>query len=131
MATTSNTLRADSVLLTIEEIGQVISQKGQPAETLSNIVELISRRFGTDVCSVYLLEPDRVTLVLAATIGLRPESVGKIRMSLGEGLAGLVAEELRPIMVENAPKHPRYKYFREVGRMPSIHSLGFRSSTRG
>src|SRR5438067_9483840 len=89
-----------SQLLTKEEIGQVISQKGQPAETLANLVRLIQQRFETDVCSVYLIEPDRVNLVLAATVGLRKESVGKIRMGLNEGLAGLVAEELRPIMVE-------------------------------
>lgn len=93
----------------------MISQKGQPAETLSNLVQLIRERFGVDVCSVYLIEPDRVSLVLAATLGLRPESVGKVRMRLDEGLAGLVAEELRPISVENAPAHPRYKFFREAG----------------
>src|SRR5439155_4700798 len=81
-----------SQLLTKEEIGQVISQKGQPAETLANLVRLIQQRFETDVCSVYLIEPDRVNLVLAATVGLRKESVGKIRMGLNEGLAGLVAE---------------------------------------
>ncbi|WP_410968634.1 GAF domain-containing protein, partial [Salmonella sp. SAL4443] len=64
---------------------------------------------------VYLIEPDRANLVLAATVGLRPESVGKVRMGLHEGLAGLVAQELRPIMVEEATKHPRYKFFREAG----------------
>ena len=81
----------------------------------SNIVRLIQQRFETDVCSVYLIEPDRANLVLAATVGLRPESVGRVRMGLDEGLAGLVAEELRPIMVEDATKHPRFKYFREAG----------------
>src|SRR3954464_243957 len=102
-------------LLTSEEINHVISSKGQPGETLANLVRLIRERFESDVCSVYLIEPDRANLVLAATIGLRPESVGKVRMGLNEGLAGLVAEELRPIMVEDATKHPRYKYFREAG----------------
>ena len=59
-----------------------MSQSGNASETLTNIVHLIQRRFETDVCSVYLLEPDRANLVLAATIGLRPESVGRIRMRL-------------------------------------------------
>ena len=77
-----------SVLWTLEEIGRLVSHSGNPAETLNNLVHLIKRRFGTDVCSVYLLEPDRVNLVLAATIGLRPEGVGRVRMRLTEGLAG-------------------------------------------
>ncbi len=34
-----------------------------------NVVELIARRFKTEVCSAYLLEPDRASLVLAATVG--------------------------------------------------------------
>jgi glycogen phosphorylase len=101
--------------ISTEEVAHLISHRGQPSETLANVVRLVKERFETDVCSVYLLEPDRVTLVLAATVGLKPESVGRIRMGLHEGLAGLVAEELRPIMVEDATKHPRFKYFREAG----------------
>src|SRR5262245_47305586 len=80
-----------SLLWTLEEIGRLISQSGNASETLHNIVQLIQQRFGTDVCSVYLLEPNRTNLVLAATIGLRPESVGRVRMRLSEGLVGLVA----------------------------------------
>ena len=117
-----NAAKQGANLLSLEEIGHVISQKGQPAETLANIVRLIQQRFETDVCSVYLIEPDRANLVLAATVGLRPESVGQVRMGLHEGLAGLVAEELRPIMVEDATKHPRFKYFREAGE-DAFHSF--------
>src|SRR5678815_1523797 len=91
-----------SLLWTLEEIGQLVSGSGNPSETLTNIVNLIQQRFVTDVCSVYLLEPDRTTLVLAATIGLRPESVGLVKMRVNEGLAGLVAEQLRPVFVRDA-----------------------------
>jgi phosphotransferase system enzyme I (PtsP) len=44
----------------------------------------MANRFQTDVCSVYLLEPDRAHLVMAATVGLRQECVGQLRMSLTE-----------------------------------------------
>ena len=120
-----------SVLWTLEEIGRLVSHSGNPAETLTNIVHLIKRRFDTDVCSVYLLEPDRVNLVLAATIGLRPESVGRVRMRLTEGLAGLVAEQLRPQVVADATAHPRFKYFREAGEDPYRSFLGVPLIDRG
>ena len=106
---------ADTALWTGDEIQGLVSASGDAAETLSNIVRLIQERFHTDVCSVYLLEPDRSTLVLAATIGLRPESVGKIRMRLTEGLVGLVGEQMAPLIIEHAVTHPRFKYFREAG----------------
>jgi glycogen phosphorylase len=120
-----------SVLWTLEEIGRLVSHSGNPAETLNNLVHLIKRRFDTDVCSVYLLESDRVNLVLAATIGLRPEGVGRIRMRLTEGLAGLVAEQLRPQVIADATAHPRFKYFHEAGEDPYRSFLGVPVLDRG
>ena len=121
----------ESLLWTLEEISRLVSHSGNPAETLANIVQLIQRRFETDVCSVYLLEADRSTLVLAATVGLRPESVGRVRMRLTEGLAGLVGEQLSPLVVEDATRHPRFKYFSEAGEDPYHSFLGVPLIDRG
>jgi len=104
-----------SLIWTRDEMSHLVSPSGSPSETLANVVDLIHRRFATDVCSVYLLEPDRANLVLAATIGLRPESVGRVRMRLTEGLVGLVAEQVRPVVVHDTTTHPRFKYFRDAG----------------
>src|ERR1700688_2678505 len=108
-------VRSASDVLTLEEIGNLAEASGKPAETLMNVVALIAGRFKTDVCSVYLLEPDRANLVLAATLGLRAQCVGTLRMALNEGLVGLVAEQVRPLAVEQAKKHSRFKYFHEAG----------------
>ena len=104
-----------SLLLTLEEISQVISHSHRPRETLTNIVQLIQGRFCTDVCSVYLLEPETSCMVLGATVGLRSESVGRVRMRFDEGLTGLVAEQMAPVVVNDAFSHPRFKYFPEAG----------------
>lgn len=101
--------------LTIEKISAAAHGGGKPAETLMNVVALIARRFNTEVCSAYLLEPDRANLVLAATVGLRPQCIGTLRLGLNEGLTGLVAEQLRPLAVEKAHLHPRFKYFKDAG----------------
>ena len=95
-----------------------------PTETLTAGVRQLQTRMGVDVCSIYLLESDRTHLVLAATVGLHPESVGKVRMELHEGLAGLVAEQLRPIEVPNVKRHPRFKHFAEAGEDPYYAFLG-------
>src|SRR6476646_4623735 len=107
--------REASYVLTLEEIGNLAQEGGKPAETLMNVVALIARRFQTDVCSAYLLEPDRANLVLAATLGLRRECIGTLRMALHEGLAGMVAEQVRPVAVEEVRRHPRFKFFGEAG----------------
>ena len=87
-------------VLTMEEIANLAAEGGKPAETLMNVVALIAKRFRTEVCSAYLLEPDRANLVLAATVGLRKECIGSLRMAVHEGLTGLVAELVRPVSVE-------------------------------
>jgi starch phosphorylase len=102
-------------VLTLEEITSLTEEGGMPANTLMNVVALIAARFRTDVCSAYLLEPDRSNLVLAATLGLHPRSIGKLRMPLHEGLAGLVAEQVMPVAVEDVKLHPRFKLFKDSG----------------
>ncbi len=118
-------------VLTLEEIGNLAAEGGKPAETLTNVVALIARRFKTDVCSAYLLEPDRSNLILAATLGLRPQCVGTLRMAVQEGLAGLVAEQVQPVAVEQVKNHPRFKYFSEAGEEAYQSFLGVPLIDRG
>src|SRR5258708_35500686 len=96
-----------------------------------NVVALIAKRFRTDVCSAYLLEPDRANLVLAATVGLRKECIGNLRMEVHEGLTGLVAEQVRPVAVEQVKNHPRFKYFEEAGEDDYQSFLGVPLIDRG
>ena len=118
-------------VLTLEEIGNLAAEGGQPAETLMNVVALIAKRFRTDVCSAYLLEPDRAKLVLAATVGLRRECIGSLRMGVHEGLTGLVAELVRPVSVSQVKGHPRFKYFKEAGEEAYQSFLGVPLIDRG
>jgi starch phosphorylase len=118
-------------VLTLEEITNLTEEGGKPADTLMNVVALIATRFRTDVCSAYLLEPDRSNLVLAATLGLHPRCIGALRMPLNEGLVGLVAEQVMPVAVEDAGNHPRFKYFRESGEEVYHSFLGVPLIDRG
>ncbi len=118
-------------VLTLDEIANLAAEGGQPAETLMNVVALIAKRFHTDVCSAYLLEPDRANLVLAATVGLRRECIGSLRMAVHEGLTGLVAELVRPVAVEQVKNHPRFKYFRDAGEDAYQSFLGVPLIERG
>jgi glycogen phosphorylase len=120
-----------SSVLTMEEIANLAAEGAQPAETLMNVVALIAKRFHTDVCSAYLLEPDRANLVLAATVGLRKECIGSLRMAVNEGLTGLVAELVRPVSVEQVKTHPRFKYFRDAGEDAYQSFLGVPLIDRG
>ena len=117
--------------LTPEEVKKLREDGGKPADTLMNVVALIAARFNTDVCSAYLLEPDRSNLVLAASLGLHPACIGTLRMPLNEGLVGLVAEQVLPVAVDDVRKHSRFKYFKESGEDEYHSFLGVPLIDRG
>lgn len=102
-------------LTILEDISTVISHSQDLQQTLHSIVAIVSERMETEVCSLYLLDRQRNRLTLCATMGLDQESVGKVSMSINEGLTGLVIEKMGSVMAVDAPAHPRYKYFPETG----------------
>ena len=95
-------------LSTLEDIIQVILQSEGLSATLQNIVRLVATRMQSEVCSVYLLENDR--LVLRATEGLSPSSIGKASLRIGEGLVGYTAEQGSVINLRDPENHPKYRY---------------------
>lgn len=122
--TESGTTYEGSLLLTLEEISQLVAHSHHSSETLTNIVRLIQGRFHTAVCSVYFCVPNSSDLILGATVGLKSEAIGRVRMRVDEGLTGLVAQQMSPVAVADAFTHPRFKYFPEAGEDPYHSFLG-------
>jgi phosphotransferase system enzyme I (PtsP) len=111
-------------LRTLEDISSIILHSHDLQETLDNIVTIVAKRMGSEVCSIYLLEDDGETLVLKATKGLSKSAVGKITMKTSEGLSGLVIQTRGMVTTDNAPAHPRYKYFKHSKEERYLSFLG-------
>lgn len=102
----------------LDSIGQVASLLvGSPdlEGFLDRAVSMVAEHLAADVCSVYLYEEDREELVLRATVGLKPEAVGKLALKIGEGLAGRALKELRPIRTGHASQSEDYRFFPDAG----------------
>jgi phosphotransferase system enzyme I (PtsP) len=113
------------LLTTLWEIRGWAIREDDPIRNLTNIACLVGNRFYCDVCSIYQVDPAHEEIVLAATVGLRQDCVGKLRLKLGEGLCGQVAATQDPVMVEaHAMQHPQFKYFPEAGEEPNESFLG-------
>ena len=107
---------------TLEDISTLILQSHDLDETLNNIVSLVAKRMRTEVCSIYLLDPDGETLRLRATKGLSRRAVGKVSLKIGEGLTGLAVQEKHAVAIQDPENHPRYRYFKET-REERFHSF--------
>ncbi|EAR11027.1 phosphoenolpyruvate--protein phosphotransferase [Reinekea blandensis] len=92
------------------DAGQVTDQRA----LVSLIVRRIRQALKVDVCSLYLMN-ERQQLVLSATEGLSQEAIGRIRMNLGEGLVGTIAQRQHLLNLTHADQYPSFKYFAESG----------------
>jgi PAS domain S-box-containing protein len=90
--------RADELTGLYETAQDLASQKN--LDTLLNIVaDRVTSLIGSPGCSIYLFDKERNDLEAVISRGL-PGLVG-VRLQLGEGLAGRVAQTLRPIVIED------------------------------
>lgn len=117
--------------LTEPEMRSLFLQHPQSGNALQEVAAELGNRFEVDVCSIYVIEQQAHSLLLAATVGLNQGCVGHLRMGLDEGLAGMVAEKARPIAVAEAAKHPRFKYFPEAEEDAYESFLGVPIDTQG
>lgn len=101
-------------LAALREIGRAINAAWDLQATLELITRKMAEVMGMDSCSIYLLDEAGEYLVLEATTGLAPESVGHARLRLGEGLTGWAAQAGEPVGVADATRDPRFKYLPET-----------------
>ncbi len=103
------------MLSILRSLVQEVNSARDLQEALEIIVSRVQKAMGTEVCSVYLLDPASNRYILMATEGLYKDSVGQVSLAYSEGLVGLVGSREEPINLEDAPSHPRYRYFPETG----------------
>lgn len=109
------TERADYHLKIVQEISELVNQTTGLNTILNGVVNKIGDSLHFNVVSVYTWDDKTNSLILRSTRGLNVDPSNPISLKPEEGLTGLVYERRRPIVVMPASKHPRYKYFEEIG----------------
>lgn len=105
-------MRKDNVdlICNIAELAGLFRNSTSLDDFLRNVVSIVAYHMRSAVCSVYLYEDETQDLVLTATQGLSHESIGRVRLKLGEGLTGLALKELRPIREGSGLRNPNFKF---------------------
>lgn len=103
-----------TMLNSLRSIVQEVNSARDLGAALNIIVERVKAVMETHVCSVYLRD-GKGRYVLMATEGLNKNAVGHVRLGLGEGLVGYVAQREEPLNLELATAHPKYQYFEATG----------------
>ena len=97
----------------LHEIGSRMAAAGPFHTVLARVVDFVVSVVACDSCFIYVLEGD--TLVLRASKTPHPDVVDRLKLKVGEGITGWVAEHRQPVAVgRHAFEDPRFQTFNEL-----------------
>jgi len=104
---------AQSARTILTRLHEVMAARTHAQGKLNQVVGIIGECLDSEVCSIYLLREG--ALELFATRGLKQEAVHVTRLGLGEGLVGMIAEQIETLNLDEAAAHPDFSYRPETG----------------
>ncbi len=103
----------DSQVDVLHEIGERLGMADSFHEVLHRVVEFAAALVKCDSCLVYVLEGDE--LVLRASKNPHPDVIDRLKLRVGQGITGWVAEHHEPVTIpEKATLDPRFQFFHEL-----------------
>ena len=93
----------------VAELAALFEKSSSLDDFLQSAVSVVAWHMKAAVCSIYIYDAANEVLVLRATQGLKAEAVGRVKLRLGQGLAGLALRELRAIRDGQASKNPKFE----------------------
>src|SRR5215469_18033091 len=99
----------------LHRISSIVSSELSLDEMLGEIVGLTAQVTECDACLVYLLEKESGEIVLRASQVPHAQDLGNLRMKMGEGVTGWVAEHKSVVaLASNAAADARFKRFQAL-----------------
>jgi len=83
----------------LQDLFQMLSQEHDSQEFSSTMVMWFSEAFGIERCSLMVLDGSRDTMRIAAQRGLDPAVADRVRVRVGQGISGWVAQNRKPLFV--------------------------------
>jgi signal transduction histidine kinase len=112
------------------QVGSIIHSTLEPQRALSLIVREAARLMQASSCSVVLINPTNGFLEIQASQGL-PENAEALKLRIGEGLTGWVAQTGKPARVGDVTKDKRYIMLRPEVRSELAVPLEVNDEVRG
>ncbi|MFH0947842.1 MAG: GAF domain-containing protein [Elusimicrobiota bacterium] len=112
---------SNNIIKALAKISQAITSELYRDDILKLIVTVTAQALGSKICSLMLLN-EKKELVIKASQSISEEYLKKPPLKTGEGIAGKVVKEKKPIVVLNISKSKFYKY-KEIAKKEGLVSL--------
>ena len=106
----------------LSEISKAISSAHYLEDVLGLVVTVTANVMDSKICSLWLLDENNKSLSIEATQSISEEYLKERVLRLGEGVVGLVAQEKKPMRVDNVLEDQRFKE-KELARKEGLCSL--------
>ena len=113
---------AKDIIGALSKIGEAITSDLYLEDILKLIVAVTAEVMRSKICSLMLLDPKKKELTIKATQSISKEYINKNPLKPGEGIAGKVALENKPMVVYNILEDKNYKY-QEIAKKEGLISL--------
>lgn len=90
------------------EIGKTLTSTLDLQEVLRVIMKIIADQFEPRDWSLLLVDEESEELYFAIVVGEARDKLKDVRLKMGEGIAGWVAQHGQPLITENAYQDPRF-----------------------
>jgi len=110
------------VIEALSKISGAITSDLYLEDILQLIVTVTAEVMGSKICSLMLLDPGKNELVIKATQSISKEYINKNPLKPGEGIAGKVFEENKPVTVYNILENKIYTN-KDIARKEGLASL--------
>lgn len=100
--------RSEEELAVFIGIGKTLTSSLDPDEILDSILEKVSNLLRPKMWSLLLLDPSTQELYFKIVISPVADKLKQIRLKLGEGIAGWVAESGEPLLLNDAQGDDRF-----------------------
>ncbi len=105
----------ESSVSILHRVSSIASSDLSLEEMLGEIVGLTVQVTGCDACLVYLIDHEANEMVLRASQVPHAADIGELRIAMGEGVTGWVAEHRSVVALpSNAAADPRFKRFLDL-----------------
>jgi len=106
----------------LTKISKAIASDIYLEDILRLIVTVTAEMMGSNICSLMLIDEQKNELVIRATQSVSEEYNKKPPLKLGEGIAGKVVKENKPIAIKDVTKEKEYKH-KDIAKKEDLCSL--------
>src|SRR4030043_1304521 len=95
-------------LVLLSKLGRILNSTLDQQEVRRRAMEAASHLMKAEVGSLLLIDEEQHHLYFEVALGEKEETVKKVTLNMGEGIAGWVAKNGEPLIVNAPDKDPRF-----------------------